>query len=147
MAIDIVHVDKDGLGLFSEVAEDVFDEEIDLDRLAKYLREKSHIMVIALHENVIVGQVLAVIHLHPDKGTELYLDDLGVSPSFQRQGIATSMLRVLFSVAKQRGCAEFWVATEPDNTQGNEFYKSLNLRMKTAFVFEGEFGNLSDSET
>lgn len=138
MAIDIVHINRDSSEQFPEVAEDVFDEKIDPDRLTKYAQEENHILLVAIHENIIIGQVLAVIHLHPDKATELYIDDLGVSPKFQRQGIASSMLRTLFALGKRRGCEEIWAATEPDNKEAKGFYNSLNLSMRSALVFEGE---------
>jgi len=138
MAIDIVEINQDRSELLQHVAEDVFDEKIDLDRLRKYMEEDGHILLVAVHDNIVIGQVLAVIHLHPDKATELYIDDLGVSPKFKRQGIATSLLKTLFALGKRKGCEEVWVATEPDNIEATGFYNSLNLSVRDAKVFEGE---------
>ena len=106
--------------------------------MAKYVTEESHIMLIALHKNVVIGQVLSVIHRHPDKSTELYVDDLGVSPKFQRQGIATLMFKELLLLARERGCKEIWMTTEPDNEQAKGFYSSLNLGARAALIFEGD---------
>lgn len=138
MAIDIVQIDQGCSERLQVVAEDVFDEKVDLDRLTKCVQDDSHILVVAVHENIVVGQVLAIVHLHPDKATELYIDDLGVSPKFHRQGIATSMLKTLFALGKRKGCEEIWVATEPDNIEAKGFYNSLNLSVRDAVVFEGE---------
>lgn len=138
MKIDIVHISRDKFDLLSEVEEEVFDEKVDLARLEKYVQEESHIMFVAIRDGIVIGQVMAVIHLHPDKATELYIDDLGVSPKFQRQGVATSMLKATIALGKQRGCEEIWVATEPDNNQANGFYKSLGLQMRNVLVFEDE---------
>lgn len=136
MTIDIIEIDQDSTERLQEVAEDVFDEKIDPDRLTKLAQEDSHILIVAIHENIVIGQVMAIIHLHPDKATELYIDDLGVSPEFKRQGIATSMLKAMFALGKQKGCEGIWVATEPDNIEANEFYNSLNLSVQDALVFE-----------
>lgn len=138
MTIDIVQINQDCSELLEVVAEDVFDEEIDLIRLTKYVQEDSHVFLVAVHENMVVGQVMAIVHLHPDKATELYIDDLGVSPDFQRQGIATSLLKTLFALGKRKGCQEIWVATEPGNAEAEGFYNSLNLSMQDARVFEGK---------
>lgn len=138
MAIDIVHLNQDNSEFLGSVAEDVFDENINFDYLAKYVTEENHIMLVALHEEVVIGQVISVIHRHPDKPTELYVDDLGVSPKFQRQGVATLMLKELLLIARERGCKEIWVATEPDNEQAKGFYSSLNLSTRTALIFEGD---------
>ncbi|WP_246672618.1 MULTISPECIES: GNAT family N-acetyltransferase [unclassified Mesorhizobium] len=62
-----------------------------------------------------VGQCAAIIHRHPDKATELYIDEVGVSPAFQRQGIARKMLDAMFAIGRENGCEEAWVGTEPDN--------------------------------
>lgn len=138
MSIDIVHLDKDNIRILDVIAEDVFDEKIDLISLTAYLAEESHILLVAVHENIVVGQILSVIHRHPDKSTELYIDDLGVAPNYQRQGVATSMMSELFLLGKKQGCEELWIATEPDNEQAKGFYGSLNLSVRPALIFEGK---------
>jgi len=61
--------------LFDRVAPDVFDAPIDAERLAAYLGEPNHCMLVAMRNGEVVGQVAAVIHRHPDKPTELYIDE------------------------------------------------------------------------
>ncbi|WP_318013572.1 GNAT family N-acetyltransferase [Mesorhizobium sp. CO1-1-4] len=46
------------------------------------------------------------MHRHPDKPTELYIDEVGVSPAFQRQGIARKMLDAMFALGREHGCEE-----------------------------------------
>jgi aminoglycoside 6'-N-acetyltransferase I len=106
------------------VAEDVFDEPVRPDRLAAYLRESGHFMIVALADGVVVGQCAAVIHRHPDKVSELYIDEVGVSPAFQRQGIARKMLDAMFAIGRENGCEEAWVGTEPDNGAARALYES-----------------------
>ena len=110
--------------LVMQVAEDVFDEPVRPDRLAAYLHEPGHFMIVALAGGVVVGQCAAVIHRHPDKVSELYIDEVGVSPAFQRQGIARDMLDAMFAIGREHGCEGAWVGTEPGNVPARALYES-----------------------
>lgn len=122
MLVEIRQVGQGDAALFERVAEEVFDEPVDIGRLAAYLAEPGHHMIVALHDGWIVGQTAAVVHRHPDKATELYIDEVGVTPAFQRQGIARAMLDRMFALGKSLGCAEAWVGTEPDNWPARALY-------------------------
>ncbi|MGX5848351.1 N-acetyltransferase family protein [Mesorhizobium sp. PL10] len=110
--------------LVKRIAEDVFDEPVRADRLAAYLASSGHMMIVTLVEGVVVGQCAAVIHRHPDKVSELYIDEVGVSQAFQRQGIARKMLDAMFALGREQGCGEAWVGTEPDNVPARALYES-----------------------
>ncbi|MER8905477.1 GNAT family N-acetyltransferase [Mesorhizobium sp. M0772] len=110
--------------LVKRIAEDVLDEPVRADRLAAYLASPGHLMIVALADGVVVGQCAAIIHRHPDKVTELYIDEVGVSPAFQRHGIARKMLDAMFALGREQGCGEAWVGTEPDNVPGGALYES-----------------------
>jgi aminoglycoside 6'-N-acetyltransferase I len=101
----------------------VFDATVDPARLAAYLGEPGHLMIAALHDGLVIGQVAAVIHRHPDKPTELYVDEVGVTPAFQRQGIARAMLDAVFVLGRKLGCEEAWVGTEVDNVPARRLYE------------------------
>ena len=81
-------------------------------------------MIVALADSVVVGQCAAVIHRHPDKLSELYIDEVGVTPAFQRQGIARKMLDAMFAIGREHDCEEAWVGTEPDNVPARALYES-----------------------
>lgn len=137
MQLDIIEVDNTNVECLLEVDADIFDGQIDPNRLAVYLKETNHMLLVARYEGVVVAQVMAVIHRHPDKPTELYIDDLGVSDRLQRKGIATQLLRHLIGISTNRGCEEIWVATEPDNAAARALYRSLGLTERMAVVYEG----------
>ena len=124
MTVEIRRLFPGDDALVMRVAEDVFDEPVRADRLAAYLATPSHFMIVAMVENVVVGQCAAVIHRHPDKVSELYIDEVGVSPAFQRQGIARKMLDAMFTLGREHGCGEAWVGTEPDNSAARALYES-----------------------
>lgn len=63
--------------------------------LAALLADPSHSLIVALVGEEVVGQVVAVVHRHPDSPTELSIDNLGVTPARQRQGIGRSLLEAV----------------------------------------------------
>lgn len=113
-------------GVLSRVAEEVFDEPVRPDRLRAYLADPTTLMLVALDGDLVVGQCAAVLHRHPDKPTELYVDELGVSPAWQRQGIGAELMRRILDEGRARGCEEAWLGTEPDNVAANALYARLN---------------------
>ena len=88
-----------------------------------YLSQPGHHMIVAMHEDVVVGQTAAVVHRHPDKPTELYIDEVGVAAGYRRQGIARRMLELMLAHGKAIGCEEAWVGTEPDNLPARGLYE------------------------
>jgi aminoglycoside 6'-N-acetyltransferase I len=80
-------------------------------------------MVLALDGHLVVGQCAGVLHHHPDKVSELYVDEVGTATSHLRQGIATAMLAELFAWGRELGCAEAWLGTELDNDAANGLYR------------------------
>lgn len=110
--------------MLDRVAPEVFDAHVPPQRLAAYLAEPGHLMFVAIADGMVVGQCAAVIHRHPDKVTELYIDEVGVTPAFQRQGIARRMLDAMFALGEELGCAESWVGTENDNVAARQLYQS-----------------------
>jgi len=136
MPIEIHRLSRANAALLDQVAPDVFDHEIDPGRLAAYLAEPGHLMVLAVEARLVVGQCAAVIHRHPDQPTELYIDNLGVAPDFKRRGIASKMVDEMFAWGRSLGCEEAWVGTEPDNVEGRGFYESRNAQAIPIVMYE-----------
>ena len=124
MELEIRQVKPEDVALFDRVAEAVFDAPVDPSRLAAYLAEPAHHMLVALRAGEVVAQVAKVIHRHPDKATELYIDEVGVTPALQQQGIARAMLDQMFELGRALGCEEAWVGTETDNRPARGLYES-----------------------
>jgi ribosomal protein S18 acetylase RimI-like enzyme len=138
LELEIRLVTSADAALFRRVAADVFDEPIDPDRLVAYLAEPGHHMLVALRDGEVVAQVAAVVHRHPDKATELYIDEVGVTPALQRQGIARRMVEQMFALGKALGCEEAWVGTESDNAPARRLYESCGATGEPFILYEYE---------
>lgn len=135
MAVQIKQVGPGDEALFDRVAEEVFDEPVNPQRLRAYLAEPGHLMLVAVDDGLIVAQCAAVVHRHPDKVTELYIDEVGVSPEWQQRGIARRMLDRMFALGKTLGCGEAWVGTEPENIPARRLYKNLGSEAENFVMY------------
>jgi ribosomal protein S18 acetylase RimI-like enzyme len=122
MQITTRRLTPDDAATLGRVAAEVFDAPLDRKRLAAYLSAPGHFMLVALAGGEVVAQVAAVIHRHPDKPTELYIDEVGVTPAWRRRGIARRMLEEMFEIGRAEGCEEAWVGTEHDNHPARGLY-------------------------
>ena len=120
----------------SSIAPDVFDEPIDPLRLSTYLASPGHLLLLAFDGDRVVGQCTAVMHNHPDKVSELYVDEVGTASTHLRRGIASQMLTAMFAWARELGCSEAWLGTELDNTAANALYRSLGGKEQTIKYYE-----------
>jgi aminoglycoside 6'-N-acetyltransferase I len=139
MKTEIVRVGPAQAALLDRVADDVFDAPIDAVRLAAYLAEPGHLMVVALADGEVVGQARGVVHRHPDEPTELYIDNLGVTPARQREGIATRLLDELAAWGVGLGCEAAWVGTEIDNEPARALYAGRGAEAETFVMYAYEF--------
>lgn len=124
MTAELRYVRPGDEALFGQVAPDVFDHPVERSQLVRYLATPGHHLIVAIIEGQIVGQIAAVVHYHPDgRPTELYVDEVGVSPAFQRQGIAGRLLDAMLALGRDLGCREAWVGTEHDNDAARALYE------------------------
>jgi len=123
---------------FADVAPEVFDEPIHAERLEAYLQEPGHLMLLAFDDGVVVGQCAAVVHHHPDKPTELYVDEVGTASSHRRQGIATRLVEAMFAWGRELGCREAWLGTELDNIEANGLYAKVGGKGEKMVYYEFE---------
>jgi aminoglycoside 6'-N-acetyltransferase I len=138
MAIELKRMQPGDELDFSEVAPDVFDEPGHPERLEAYLLEPGHLMILAFDDGVVVGQCAAVIHRHPDKVTELYVDEVRTASTHLRQGIATRMVEAMFDWGRELGCREAWLGTELDNLEANGLYRKLGGKPEHMHYYEFE---------
>ena len=109
----------------SNVAEHVFDNSVKREFVADFLADPRHHIAVAVEAERVVGFASAVHYVHPDKPPELWINEVGVAPAFQRKGVGTSLIRALFAIGRELGCAEAWVLTERTNQAATRLYTSL----------------------
>lgn len=127
MAIAIHGVTAENADLLAKVAADVFDEEITPDRLGPFLAAAGHVMFVAVEDDQVVGQIRGMVHVQPDRASDLYIDNLGVAPSHKRRGIGRQLIAALVGWGEARGCTYAWLATETDNEEAICFYETLKF--------------------
>ncbi len=113
------------MALRSRVASGVFDHAIDPRWTAEFLADPRHHMAVALDGGQVVGMASAVHYVHPDKPPELWVNEVGVAPSHQQQGIGQQLLRALFARGRELGCTEAWLGTEVDNVAARRLYAAV----------------------
>jgi ribosomal protein S18 acetylase RimI-like enzyme len=139
MTIEIRLLGPADAALFEHAAEGVFDNDIDRANLVHYLAMPGHHLLAAVSDGEIVGQLAAVVHHHPDlRPTELYIDEVAVTPALQRQGIATRLLEAAFVLGRELGCSEAWLGTEPENLPAQALYRRRSLPVEpfVMYVFQ-----------
>lgn len=140
MPIDIHRITSANTGLLANVDEDVFDDVIDPQRLQRFLADPGHVLFVAADSGRVIGHIRGIVHLQPDRASDLYIDNLGVGDSHKRQGVASRLIRELITWGKAQGCTYAWVATEPDNDEGVPFYEAQRFTRKTLAWFDTEIG-------
>jgi len=108
--------------VLNNVASGVFDNAIDTRWTSEFLADPRHHIAVALQGEQVVGMASAVHYVHPDKPPELWVNEVGVAPSYQGMGIGKRLLAALFAHGKSLGCAEAWVGTEESNVAARRLY-------------------------
>lgn len=81
----------------------------------RFLAAPDHHLILAYVDAAPVGMVTGVELTHPDKGTEMFLYELGVLDGHRNRGIGRALVRALADLAIERGCYGMWVLTDDDN--------------------------------
>jgi len=116
-------------------AADLFDSPPLVAATERFLAEPNHHLLFAYDEaGSAVGMVSGVEMTHPDKGTEMFIYELGVAPAARLQGVATALVRALAEIARERGCYGIWVATETDNDAAMATYRKAGADEEAPFV-------------
>jgi len=111
--------------VLDHVAPGVFDNDVDPRWTAEFLSDPRHHLVVALDNGHVVGMASALHYVHPDKPPELWVNEVGVAPTHQGQGIARQLLRTLFAHGRSLGCDEAWLGTEESNVAARRLYAAV----------------------
>jgi aminoglycoside 3-N-acetyltransferase I len=97
-------------------ARSLFDEAPDAEATRRFLAEPTHHLLVAYEgTGTPLGFVSGVELTHPDKGTEMFLYELGVDESARRQGVGRTLVQALAALAREQGCYDMWVLADADD--------------------------------
>jgi len=103
----------------------LLDGPVRTEAAVRFLDEPGHHLLVATNDSgQPVGLVSGVELTHPDKGTEMFLYELGVDANSRGQGIGRALVEALEVVARARGCYGMWVLTDADNDAALATYRS-----------------------
>jgi aminoglycoside 6'-N-acetyltransferase I len=126
MATEIKILRLEDAARLENLAEDVFDNPLDAAATREFLQDPRHHLAVAIEEGFIVGFASAVHYVHPDKTRpEMWVNEVGVAPSHQKQGLGQALMRTLLARARELSCDAAWVLTEKENTPAVKLYASL----------------------
>jgi ribosomal protein S18 acetylase RimI-like enzyme len=114
--------------LLDAVAPDVFDGEVRPAYLRAFLDDPHSLLAVAIDDGVVVGMASGLVHGHPDKPWQLFVNEVGVAPSHQRRGLGSALVRCVLERGRAVGCREAWVATEVDNAPARGLYLATGGR-------------------
>ena len=135
LALSTHWIDASNTHLLQKVAAGTFDHDIDPQRLERYLANSANWMGVAIHVGQVVGMVMAVVHTHPDKPTELFLDEIGTGDDWRRKGIARVLMQKTFDRADEEGIDEIWLGTESDNIPAQKLYEGFKHEREDAVIY------------
>lgn len=125
MSIEIRRLGPGDEAVLSRVNPGVFDHEVEAALAAEFLADRRHHLLVAIDGGSVVGFASGVHYVHPDKPAELWINEVGVAPSHQRQGLGKRLLEALFARGRELGCREAWVLTSPANGPAVRLYESV----------------------
>jgi ribosomal protein S18 acetylase RimI-like enzyme len=122
--------------ILNNVAPDVFDSAPRPELSREFLADPRHHLAVAISEHgLVVGMASGVHYVHPDKEPQMFINEVGVSATYEGQGLGKRLLSALLERASELGCTEAWTATEPDNARAQALYsKAGGVKDPTPFV-------------
>jgi ribosomal protein S18 acetylase RimI-like enzyme len=89
----------------------------------RFLADERHHLLIAYVDDFPAGMITGVEMTHPDKGTEMFLYELGVHEAFRGRGVGKALVAALADLARERACYGMWVITDEDNAPALSTYR------------------------
>ncbi|MFB6840357.1 GNAT family N-acetyltransferase [Streptomyces sp. NPDC056361] len=104
----------------------------------RFLAAPGHLMLIAYAEDGFpAGFVSGIEMVHPDKGVEMCLYELGVDEGHRRRGVGRALTEALVARARERGCRGAWVPVDTDNAPALATYRAAGAVDEGVFAMLG----------
>jgi [ribosomal protein S18]-alanine N-acetyltransferase len=106
-----------------KAAEHLFDDPVSMQATARFLQHDGNHLVIAYVDGEPAGFVSGTEIVHPDQPQpELFLNELGVDPSYRGRGVARALVENLWQIARNGDCRGMWVLTDDENEAACKTY-------------------------
>ncbi|MPZ53919.1 MAG: GNAT family N-acetyltransferase [Acidimicrobiia bacterium] len=130
------------------VASELFDHPVKEDATNRFLTDPNHHLLIAYVDDTPVGFVSGAEITHPDKGTDMFLNELGVDERYRRRGFGRTLVRSLADLGAELGCKGMFVLTEDDNPAALATYRSAGAAREgdRPVMLEWQLSNKSTNE-
>ncbi len=138
MAVEITRVLRSSKHVLDTVAEDVFDGPIIEGWLEAFLASPDALMLVAVEDGLVIGQLAASVNRNPCLPPALHIDNLGVAPDRQREGIGGRLVRQAVAFARRTGCESVWVAADGEDVDAQAFYEAVGFSGRTSVMFEND---------
>ncbi|CAL9449981.1 GNAT family N-acetyltransferase [Streptomyces sp. enrichment culture] len=102
----------------------LFDRPVRPEAAERFLAAAGHHLLLAYVAGEPAGFVSGVETVHPDKGTEMFLYELGVAEAHRRRGIGRALVERLTELARERGCYGQWVPVDTGDDVAVATYRS-----------------------
>lgn len=136
MTVEIKVLSAADAVVLERVAPEVFDEPIDPEAARRFLADPRHHLAVASDRGEVIGFASGVHYFHPDKPVpELFINEVGVSPTHQNRGLAKALLRRLLEHGRQLGCGQAWVLTDQDNVPAQRVYAASGGTPSTHLMY------------
>lgn len=104
----------------------------------KLHKNNSHIFIIAIENNNLIGSVMGVIceELYGDCKPFLVLENMIVDKNYRNKGIGKALISELEKIATKRGCFQVIFVTERNRVDAVKFYESAGYSSHTHIGFK-----------
>jgi ribosomal protein S18 acetylase RimI-like enzyme len=139
-SIEIRPLGPQDLALLCATPPDVFDDSVNPEWAAAFLADPSNLILVALDRGVICGMVTATKLGHPDKPSQLFINEVGVHSDWQGRGVGRRLMTAILAEGRAKGASTAWVLTEAGNTAARALYRGTGGAETEALVmYEWEF--------
>jgi aminoglycoside 3-N-acetyltransferase I len=129
-----VQLMKELLAMFGHAFEDVatYQHEVPDDGYLASLLATRHFIALAatVGDEVVGGLAAYVLDKFERDRREIYIYDLAVAEKHRRRGVATTLIRRLLDIAKERRAYVIFVQADSEDAPAIELYESLGTKKK-----------------
>ncbi len=111
--------------LFSIEKDFIFDAKKQMEGLLLLLRSQHSVIMVAEEKCSIIGMASAQLVISTAEGrASILLEDVVMTPSWQRQGIGSELLKSLGVWGEQHGASRMQLLADKTNQQALDFYSN-----------------------